>query len=155
MSALIVCVSVSPYRNTRRVGEAIAPVLDAQVVAPWEVTAEDVAGHELVGFGSGIYSFTFHPQLWQLVAKLRPAPGAAAFVFSTSGGPAALFWPSTRLIMTLLAWRGYQVVGDFSCRGAYDWGSLPLPAGNIGRPDATDLDVAGRRAAGWRLRARP
>lgn len=155
VSALIVCVSVSPYGNTRRVGQAMAPVLDAQVLAPGEVTAGDVAGHELVGFGSGIYSFTFHPQLWRLAAALRPAPGAAAFVFSTSGGPAALFWPSTRLIMALLAGRGYQVMGSFSCRGAYDWGSLPLPAGNVGRPDTTDFDAAARQAARWRARARP
>src|SRR5512135_1449556 len=82
------------------------------------VTVSDVAAHQLAGFGSGIYSFTFHPQLWRLAAALRPAPGAAAFVFSTSGGPAALFWPSTRLLMALLARRGYRVIGSFSCRGA-------------------------------------
>jgi hypothetical protein len=147
--------SVSPYRNTRQVGQAMAAVLGAHVVAPWEVTTGDVTGHELVGFGSGIYSFTFHPQLWRLAAKLRPEPGAAAFVFSTSGGPAALFWPSTRLIKALLAGCGYQVVGGFSCRGAYDWGTLPLPPGNVGCPDATDLDVARQRAARWLARTRP
>jgi hypothetical protein len=66
-----------------------------------------------------------------------------------------LFWPSTQLIMALLARRGYHIAGSFSCRGAYDWGSLPLPAGNVGHPDATELDAARRRAAGWRTRGRP
>lgn len=154
MSALIVCVSVSPYGNTRQVAQAMAPVLGAPIAAAGEVTTSDVAAHELAGFGSGIYSFTYHPQLWRLAAALHPAPGAAAFVFSTSGGPAALFWPSTQLLMTLLARRGYQVMGSFSCRGAYDWGSLPLPAGNRGRPDTKDLDAARERATAWRARAR-
>ncbi len=155
VSALIVYVSVSPYGNTRQVAQAMAPVLGAQIAAPGEVTTGDVAAHELAAFGSGIYSFTYHPQLWRLAAALRPAPGAAAFVFSTSGGPAALFWPSTRLLMALLAERGYQVIGSFSCRGAYDWGSLPLPAGNLGHPDANDLLAARERAAAWRARAQP
>ena len=153
VSALIVCVSVSPYGNTRRVAQAMAPVLDAQITAPEAVTAGDGAARELAGFGSGIYSFTYHPQLWRLAAALRPAPDAAAFVFSTSGGPAALFWPSTQLLMALLARRGYRVIGSFSCRGAYDWGSVPLPAGNLGHPDANDLNAARERAAAWRARA--
>ena len=133
----------------------MAPALNAQIAAPEAVTAADVAAHELAGFGSGIYSFTYHPQLWRLAAALRPASGAAAFVFSTSGGPAALFWPSTRLLMALLARRGYQVIGSFSCCGAYDWGSLPLPAGNLGHPDTNDLNAARERATAWRPRAQP
>jgi hypothetical protein len=155
VSALIVCVSLSPYGNTRQVAQAMATVLDAQITAPGAVTPGEVAAHVLVGFGSGIYSFTYHPQLWRLAAKLRPAPGAAAFVFSTSGGPAALFWPSTWLLITLLAQRGYQILGSFSCRGAYNWGSLPLPVGNLGHPDMNDLNAAQERAAAWRAQALP
>lgn len=137
------------------VAQAMAPVLGAQITAPRQVTAADVAAHELAGFGSGIYSFTYHPHLWRLAAKLRPAPGAAAFVFSTSGGPAALFWPSTHLLLALLARRGYQILGSFSCRGAYDWGSLLLPAGNTGHPDTIDLNTAREWATAWRARAQP
>ena len=155
VSALIVCASVSPYGNTRRVAQAMAPALGAPITAPGQVTAGEVAAHVLVGFGSGIYSFTYHPQLWRLAAALRPAPGAAAFVFSTSGGPATLFWPSTQLLMALLGRCGYQVIGSFSCRGAYDWGSLPLPAGNRGHPDTNDLNTARERAAAWRAQVQP
>jgi hypothetical protein len=125
----------------------MAPVLGAQITAPEAVTAADVAAHQLAGFGSGIYSFTYHPQLWRLAAALRPAPDAAAFVFCTSGGPAALFWPSTQLLLALLARRAYQILGSFSCRGAYDWGSLPLPAGNQEHPDTNDLNKARERTA--------
>ena len=64
--------------------------------------------------------------------------------------PAGLFWPSARLLMALLARRGYQVMGSVSRRRAYDWGSLPLPAGNLGHPDANDLNVARERAAACR-----
>ena len=154
MNPLVVHTSLSPHHNTRQVGEAMAAVLGAELVPTAELATRQVVDRELVGFGSGVYSFTFHPQLWRLVAGLRAAPGATAFVFSTSGGAPSLFWPSTRLFIALLKHRGYHVLGHFSCRGAYDWERLPLRGGNQGRPDAADLQAARAKAAAWMSTAR-
>lgn len=154
MDALLVCASISAYRNTQRVARTMASALGAEVVAPGEVMAHDVAAFEFVGFGSGVYSFTFHPELWRLAKALPRVDGATAFVFSTSGGPEALFWPSTVLFETLLRRRGYQTIGRFSCRGAYDWGTPLLPTGNTGRPNADDLAMARRYAEAWVQRLR-
>ena len=154
MGALLICASISAYGNTRRIAQSMAPVLDAEVVTPGQVTAQEVATFELVGFGSGIYSFTFHPDLWRLAKALPRVDGAAAFLFSTSGGPEALFLPSTLLFETLLRRRGYQTTGRFSCRGAYDWGTPRLPTGNPGRPNPADFALARRRAEAWMERLR-
>ncbi len=150
MRALVVCSSISAYRNTDRVARAIASVLAAEVAAPGETTSSDVAGYDLLALGSGIYSFAYHRDLRRLVASLRLVEGASAFVFSTSGGPAWMFWPATWLLIRQLTGRGYRVLGQFSCHGAYDW-PLPLllPSGNVGHPDESDLDRARRRALGW------
>lgn len=154
MDALLVCASISAYHNTQRIAQSMASALGAEVVAPGDVSTRDVADFELVGFGSGIYSFTFHPDLWRLATALPRADGATAFVFSTSGGPRALFWPSTLLFETLLRRRGYHMTGRFSCRGAYDWGTPRLPTGNSGRPNAEDLTLARHRAEAWMQRLR-
>ncbi len=151
--SLIVCSSVSPFRNTSLVAEVFASILTAEVVSPFDVRPSDVAGHHLVGFGSGIYSCAYHRDLRRLVASLPDAAGASAFVFSTSGGPAWLYAPATRLFVRQLRRRGYAILGVFSCRGAYDWRPLPLPAGNRGRPDRDDLELARRRAAEWKAQA--
>ena len=148
MRALVVCSSMSAYRNTDRVARVMASALAAEVVSPRDAMSSDIAGYNLVGLGSGIYSCAYHRDLRRLVASLRPADGASAFVFSTSGGPAWMFWPATRLLVGQLRQRGYDVVGQFSCRGAYDW-PLLLPSGNVGHPDASELDRAHRNALGW------
>ncbi|MER2223181.1 MAG: flavodoxin domain-containing protein, partial [Rhodococcus sp. (in: high G+C Gram-positive bacteria)] len=54
MKAIIVCTSVS-HGNTRRIADVIAEVLDARVVEPGEIDSAELAGYDLVGFGSGIY----------------------------------------------------------------------------------------------------
>ena len=150
MPSLVVCSSISAYRNTDRVAQVIAAVLGAEVVEPGEAMSSDIAGYDVVGLGSGIYSCTYHRSLRRLVGSLRPGEGASAFVFSTSGGPAWMFWPATWLLMRHLTRRGYRVVGQFSCRGAYDWPlPLSLPSGNAGHPDASDLDRVRRTALGW------
>lgn len=149
VQALLVCTSISAYRNTERIAHSMASALGAEVVAPRDVTTRDVAAFGLVGFGSGIYSFTFHPDLWRLARALPRVDGAGAFVFSTSGGPEYLFRPSTILFEALLHRRGYQMSGRFSCRGAYDWGTPRLPRGNVGRPNDADLALARRHAEAW------
>ena len=73
--SIIVCTSVS-HGNTKKIADAICGVLDAPVVAP---DAADLAGYDMVGFGSGIYFGSFHSDLRAFVESLpaatrRPKP---------------------------------------------------------------------------------
>jgi flavodoxin len=147
MTALIVCVSVH-HGNTKQVAEAIGEVLGAAVVEPEEVAPADVASYDLVGIGSGIYGMTFHSRLWRFARSLPKVPGTPAFLFATSGGP-ELFWrPATLVLRSLLRFKGYRVVGTFSCRAFDTWGPLQLVGGlNKGRPSQADLRAARRNAS--------
>ncbi|GAB10076.1 hypothetical protein GOARA_051_00200 [Gordonia araii NBRC 100433] len=137
--ALLICVSVS-QGNTRRVAEAMAGALDAKVVEPEEVSADDLTAYDLVGFGSGIFYQRFHSRLRECVTSL-PAGGMSgrAFVYGTSG-----FAPLTTKPLTRgLERAGFTVVGEFCCRG-YDT-SPPFGwfgGAKRGRPDETDLEAA-------------
>lgn len=155
MKTLIVCVSVS-HGNTRKLADAMASVLHADVVEPEDVDVKSLATYDLVGFGSGIYGMAFHPRLTGLVDHLPKArPGARAFVFNTRGGPELPFWSYTRRLTYALESSGYDVAGSFSCLGWDTWLPLRLIGGiNRGRPSGRDLE-AGRAFARGLIAARP
>lgn len=152
MKTLLVCASGS-HGNTRRVAQAMAEVLDAQVVAPDEVAVSDLPGYDLVGFGSGVFSQRMHRDLLgfvRAVPRPRPMPMSGstastgrAFVFATSGLPELAFAPFTRPLVRLLEGRGFEVVDTFTCRALDTWMPFRLIGGiNKQRPDEGDLIAA-------------
>jgi hypothetical protein len=85
-----------------------------------------------------------HPALREWVRGLPDAVqnGHRAFLFSTAGLP--FLWRTWhRQLRSDLERKGFDVVGEFHCRGFDSWGPLWL-AGGINRrhPDAQDLDRA-------------
>lgn len=147
--ALVICVSVS-HGNTVKVARAIADVLGAEVRAPEDVDPESLAGYDVVGFGSGIYYGTHHPRLRGFIGQLPPVTGRhRAFVFTTSGQGSEQSLPWQRTLSEMLADKGYDVAGSFSCRGHDTWLPLKLIGGlGRGRPNAQDLARARRFAEG-------
>ncbi|MFD5411320.1 flavodoxin family protein [Streptomyces nojiriensis] len=151
MKTLLVCTSVS-HGNTRRVAEAMAEVLDARVVAPDEVRVAELPGHDLVGFGSGVFSQRMHRDLLGFVGAVpRPSRWSTqtqtqtgrAFVFATSGLPELAFAPFTRPLVRLLEGRGFAVADTFTCRALDTWTPFRLIGGiNKRRPDEDDLTAA-------------
>lgn len=148
-SRALVIVFSYHHHNTGKVARAIADVLDAPVTTPAEISPEEVAGYDLVGFGSGIYSAQNHPSLIRLAGSLPNILGKKAFVFSTYGAPEALY-PGARLqefvrqnhaaLKKVLESRGYTVVGEFACAGWNTNSFLKYFGGlNKGRPNADDL----------------
>lgn len=139
MRALIVCVSVS-HGNTRKVADVIGRELGARVVEPEQVRPEEVPGHDVVGFGSGVYYTRPHRRLLDLVDRLPDGGGTVVFTFATRGGPELPLLGPTRALDRALARRGYDVVGTFSCPGWDTWLPLRAVGGiNRGHPDAGDL----------------
>ena len=149
MKAVIVCVSVS-HGNTRRIAEAMAQPLAAPVVEPEELDPADLADHDLVGFGSGVFTGRLHPRLREFVRALPPAQQPCrAFVFATSGLPEPGFRPFTRPLTRLLQPKGFEVAGSFTARGHDTWLPFKLVGGiNKHRPDARDLAAARAFATG-------
>lgn len=128
------------HDNTRRIAEAIAGVLPADIFAPAEATPEMLGGYDLVGFGSGIYFGRIARDLRRWIRQLpRSSARRPAFVFSTSGlSPLTTLWHWEP--KRLLRQRGFEIVGEFGCRGFDTVGPLWLIGGlNRRHPDAADL----------------
>ena len=150
-ACLIVVKSVH-HQNTAQVAHAMAEVLGAECAAPEELPYTSLDQCRLVGFGSGVYYGRMHEALFDWLRGLPDAPEATkpAFVFSTSGlAFLAKLWHGP--LKKLLARKGFEVVGEFACRGFDTWGPLWLTGGlNLRHPDERDLararEFAGRVA---------
>lgn len=119
----------------------MANVLAADIIDPGEVTPDLIDQYELIGFGSGIYNRTFHPDLFGLIDRLAMQDHKAAFVFATSTSVwSAVFGPLTKK----LAQKGFRILGQFSCKGFMDYGIFRYVFGglNKGRPNSRDLTNA-------------
>lgn len=140
---LVICASVH-HGNTARVARCIADVLHADVRAPHAVAVGSLDEHGLVGFGSGVYYGRLHESLFDWLGELPDVSELTrpAFVFSTSGLPVlAKLWHAP--FKRLLSRKGFDVVGEFACRGFDTWGPLWLTGGlNRKHPDTRDLQRA-------------
>ena len=139
MKVLIIYISIH-YGNTEKIAKAIAEVLNAELLKPSEIKAGTLSEYDLIGFGSGSYFWQHHKKLLKIV-KNTPRLHRKAFIFSTRGaGPA---WLSHRVLKKTLLEKGFDVLGEFSCKGFDTFGALKLIGGiNKGKPDGKDLAAA-------------
>ncbi len=145
MKTLIICESYH-HGNTKKVADAMAGVLSAEVKRPGEVDAGALAGYDLVGFGSGIYMGKCHKNLLKLADAL-PKLKKKAFIFSTAGGDNENM-KFHKALREKLAGKGFNIVDEFSCKGFDTFGPLFIVGGvNKGKPDGTDMENARRFAA--------
>jgi len=61
------------HKNTEKIANVFAKVLDAQIKTPQQVNPEEIQVYGLTGFGSGIYSGKHHESLLELADKLPHA----------------------------------------------------------------------------------
>ena len=149
MKALLIYVSVH-HCNTEKVARSMANVLDAELVQPKQADAVRLEQYDLIGFGSGVYFGRHHASLLDFVDRLPMVRDKKAFIFSTSGLRKIPFVHDfDRPLKERLRRKGFDVIGEFSCRG-YDTSRAAMILGGInrGRPNARDLqqadDLAGR-----------
>lgn len=148
MRTLIVYKSIH-RKNTGKVAKAMADALDARLADVRDVRPDELAGYDLIGFGSGIYQDHYHKELMRLIREM-PAMEKPVFIFSTA---AVLKDTYHGPIKEKLAEKGCKVVGEFACPGEFVPlglnlgrelpGALVVFSGkNQGRPDAKDLEDA-------------
>jgi|SRR5208337_1488970 len=133
------------HNNTEKIANACANVIGAEVKTPQQVTPEEIAEYDLVGFGSGIYAATFDTSVLDLADRLPQVNNKKAFLFSTYGAPAFIanrefIEKNHRQIREKLQAKGYAVIGEFGCAGWNTNSFLQYFGGlNKGKPDAKDL----------------
>jgi flavodoxin len=136
------------HKNTETIAKAFAPVLAAKIVTPQEVDSTEVAGYDLVGFGSGIDSGKHYAPLLDLADRLPQVANRKAFIFSTCGAPAfavtrEFILKNHSALREKLLSKGYRIVDEFGCVGWNTNSVLKLFGGlNKGRPNAEDLKRA-------------
>jgi flavodoxin len=137
-----VLIYVSTYHgNTTKIAQEIATGLNAELVNLSETDILDLADYELIGFGSGIYWGKHDRKLLDLVSGLLQVNGKKTFIFSTSGLTAGRVF-NRRLRQNVLE-RGFNIIGEFSCKGFDTAWPLKLIGGmNKGRPNERDLEAA-------------
>ena len=136
MKTLIICVSV--YKgNTKKIADAMADVLNAQVVKPKEIDIGTLIDYDMIGFGSGI-NFKKHNKILLEFVDTLPMLNKKAFIFSTRGNPR--LGKYHRVLKEKLAAKDFQVIGEFSCPGFDATGPFRYLGGiNKGRPNERDL----------------
>ncbi|MFH1221546.1 MAG: flavodoxin family protein [Candidatus Micrarchaeota archaeon] len=138
MKTLLLYMSVH-HGNTEKIANMMGEQLNASVRKITEVTAADLEKYDLIGFGSGIYGMRHHLAILNFVNGLPDSKELKqkAFIFSTSG--AGLIHYHRPLRGRLYA-KGFEVVGDFSCKGFDTFGPLKLLGGiNKDRPNEADF----------------
>jgi len=151
MKILLICISIH-HGNTEKIAKEMAGILNAELLKPNEIGVNTFSKYDLIGFGSGIYFFKHHRALLNLADKLSYL-NKKVFVFSTRGiGPV---WFYHRPLKKKLLEKGFDIVGEFSCRGfdtcLFDkYISLLRFIGglNKGRPNEKDLEKARNFARG-------
>jgi hypothetical protein len=130
-------------RHASRRSPAQSPA-GLQCASPVECPYSRLAGCDILGIGSGIYYGRIHEELLEWVHDLPETYGGKfpVFIFTTSGLPfLAKLWH--RPLKKSLAGKGYEVIGEFACRGFDTWGPLRLTGGlNWRHPNERDLQRA-------------
>jgi flavodoxin len=143
MKALMIYVSVH-HGNTEKVAKVMANVLGADLLQVRQVDASMLDRYDLIGFGSGIYFGKHHESLLDFVDRLPVGRNKKGFIFSTSGlRKIPLVHDFDKPLTRRLQRKGFDIIGEFSCRGLDTYRATKLVGGvNKGRPDANDLKQA-------------
>ncbi|TET41673.1 MAG: flavodoxin [Dehalococcoidia bacterium] len=143
MKALIIYISVH-HGNTERVAKVMTDILNADLLQVKQVATSMLEQYDLIGFGSGIYFGKHHKNLLNFVDMLSILRNKKAFIFSTSGLRKIQFIHNfDKPLKERLRRKGFDIIGEFSCRGLDTYRVTKLVGGvNKGRPDTEDLRQA-------------
>ncbi|MFN8706830.1 MAG: flavodoxin family protein [Planctomyces sp.] len=145
----IICESVH-HNNTRLIADTLAEELSGTVHSVEKARTVDLSECDLLGLGSGIYFGRHDRSLLELV-ETWPSRPCRVFIFSTAGLP-FLRWCQHYALRRRLVRRGFEVIGEFCCRGWDTVGPLWL-MGGINRRHPNAKDLARARAFGRQLNA--
>ena len=144
MKSLIIYKSIH-HGNTEKIAKIMAGALEADLMDLKDVSADIINEYDLIGFGSGIYYNKPHKKLIKFVNELKCVENKKSFVFSTSGMKRAEF---NDLLKNELSKKGFEVIGEFNCKGFDTVGPLRFIGGiNKGRPNEEDFKNAEKFAA--------
>ena len=145
------------HGNTRKIADSMATVLNADVRTTSEISSQETAGFDLIGLGAGIDSGKHYKPLLDFAEAMPKASGQNTFIFSTAGiaGKERKKLSDHKALHLILQAKGYEISGDFNCRGFNTNSFLKHFGGmNKGRPNAEDFEAASEFANNLKRRAK-
>ena len=133
----------SHHGNTKKLVDAIAQGHDVALIDASAQKQADLGQYDLIGFASGIYAGSFHPDVLEFARKELPQGKRVFFLYTNAG------IGSAKSIAAAVGEKSAIVAGEFGCRGFNTFGPFKLVGGTSkGHPDETDLENARRFFAG-------
>ena len=128
------------HGNTKKVAEAMAEALSADLYDVTKPVEADLSGYDLIGFASGIYYSNMHKAIRKFAEETEFRPGQKVFLVCTCGMDSK---DVTKKMRKTLEDKQVEVLDSFRCRGFDTFGPLVLIGGIAkGRPNAEDLERA-------------
>lgn len=128
------------HGNTKKVAEAMAEALSAELFDLIKQGGADISGYDLIGLASGIYYSNMHKAVRKFAEETEFRPGQKVFLVCTCGMDSKDF---TKKVRKTLEDKQVEVLDSFRCRGFDTFGPLVLIGGIAkGRPNAEDLERA-------------
>lgn len=129
----------SHHGNTKKLVDAVAQGHDVTLIDASAHEQVDLGKYDLIGFASGIYGGSFHPDVLALARKGLPQGKRVFFLYTSAG------LGSAKSIAAAVKEKSAVIVGEFGCRGFNTFGPFKLVGGTSkGHPDETDLENARR-----------
>ena len=132
------------HHNTEKIAQAIARVLQTEIVLLKDISPEETQSFDLIGFGAGIDSGKHYKPMLDFAESLPVTKNKKAFIFSTSGvyGKKKMLRDHAALREILTA-KGYVIVDEFGCAGL-DTNSFLKYIGGLNKkhPNNEDLQAA-------------
>lgn len=136
---LIVCQSTY-NKNTLKIAEAMARVLETKVVTPKACEKLDLLQYDVIGLGSGINFNRHNDVLLDFVDNL-PKMSKKVFIFSTRANP--FLGKYHQALRTKLLEKGFDIIGEFSSVAFDATGPFSIVGGvHKGRPHQRDMQRA-------------
>lgn len=129
------------HNNTRKIAEAISNVIGAIIKSPFEIEVNELQKYDLIGFGSGIDSGMHYKELIDFAEELAFVNKKNCFIFSTSAmqGKDKVNRDHSN-IRKILDSKGYNVIGEFSCKG-FNTNSFLKYIGGMNKKRPNDKDI--------------
>jgi len=127
--------------NTIRIVEAIAKVLEADILPVEDAIPKNLKDRNLIGFGSGIYYTKIDKKIYELAASLPKSCNTFMFVTSGMGFNfmLRLYW---YFIKTNFDRIGVNLTGIWDCRGFDQHPLLKWMGLSKRHPDSDDVKSA-------------
>ncbi|MDO4711135.1 MAG: flavodoxin domain-containing protein [Peptostreptococcaceae bacterium] len=132
----IVYVSVH-HKNTEKLLKGIASSCDVDLFDLMLDKDLDLSDHDVIGYASGIFALKMHGSIYKFLDENKTLPKKAIAICTSGMGKGTMI----RRFSKFLQEKGFEVLGEFECKGFDTFGPFKL-IGGINRKHPDEKDIA-------------